>query len=78
MKDYEAVFPGAVVIRIVRTLGGGVAVQQKACWLVLGELGRFICKRTYAINFFAGFLQNRNEVKCAIQIAKIIYSYLHR
>ena len=57
MKDYEAVFPGvgAGVIRIVRTLGGGVAVQQKACWLELGELGRFICKRTYAINFFCRF-----------------------
>ena len=58
MKDYEAVSPGEGgwgVIRIVRTLGGGVAVQQKACWLVLGELGRFICKRTYAINFFCMF-----------------------
>ena len=58
MKDYEAVFPGvgAGVIRIVRTLGGGVAVQQKAYWLVLGELGRFNCKRTYAINFFCWFV----------------------
>ena len=55
-----------------------MAVQQKACWLVLGEFGRFICKRTYAINFFGDFLQNKNEITCTIQIAKIIHSYLHR
>ena len=58
MKDYEAVFPGvgAGVIRIVRTLGGGVAVQQKAYWLVLEQLGRFNSKLTYAINFFYRFV----------------------
>ena len=54
MKDYEAVCRR--VIRIVRILGGGVAVQQKAYWLLLGELGRFNCKRTYAINFFSRFV----------------------
>ena len=69
---------GGGFIHVVRALGGGVVVQQKAYWLVLGELGRFNCKRMYAKNFFAGLLQNRNEVKCAIQIAKIIHSYLHR
>ena len=63
MKNYEAVFlggGGGGVIHIVRTLGGGVTVQQKEYWLVLGELGRFNCNRTYAINFFCRFVTKWN------------------
>ena len=44
----------------------------------MGGAWKFICKRAYIINFLGDSLQNRNKIKPAIQIDKIIHSYLPR
>ena len=65
------------VIRIVRTLGegsGGPAKSVMAHIRGTGEVQLYVYVRHKF--FFAGLLQNRNEIKSAIQIAKIIHSYL--
>ena len=55
-----------------------MAVQQKAYWLVLGKLGRLTVSVRMPEFFLQVWYKIRNEIKCAIQIAKIIQSYLHR
>ena len=54
-------------------------VQLKACWFISGGVGRFSCKRTYALNFaFAGSLQERTKIKKMSYSAKFIHSKIPR
>ena len=77
MKNYEAVFSGTGVHSYSTCAWRGRSSKKRtgSYWGNWGGSTVSVCTPKI---FFAGLLQNKNEVKCAIQIAKIIHSYLHR